>query len=185
MSHASQITLIPPDHAHLPAFADALEKGWSPDNTVDVSGKFLAAIKADPDAFLADLVRTDGVVIQSDGTTRPKLPNLVRWLWDGAFCGSISLRWQRGTDALPPYVPGHIGYTVVPWKRRKGYATEALRMMLIEAQAVGLGTVEITTDVGNDISRRVIERCGGVYVETFDGPLGGVQKLRYRIGLAG
>jgi predicted acetyltransferase len=179
----SSLSLITPDHAHLQAFADALAKGWSPSSTSDVSGKQLAAIEADADAFLTDMVSEEGVVMQPDGTTRPRLPWKLRWMWDGEFVGSINLRWQRGTDELPPHVLGHIGYAVVPWKQRKGYATEALRMMLIEARAVGLGSVQLTTDVGNDASRRVIEHCGGIYVETFDGPFGGVQKLRYRIGL--
>jgi predicted acetyltransferase len=175
------IQLIPPDRAHLSAFAAALAKGWSPSTTTDVSGKFLAGIEADADAFLADLVSSDGVSIQQDGSARPRIPQIIRWLWDGEFVGSINLRWQRGTDELPLYVLGHIGYAVVPWKQGKGYATAALRMMLAEAKAVGLGIVQITTDVGNEASRKVIERCGGIYVETFDGPFGNVPKLRYKI----
>lgn len=180
-----ELHLIAPDHAHLPGFADALAKGWSPDNTTDVSEKFLAAIKADPDAFLADLVRMDGVVVQPDGTTRPKLPNVVRWLWDGEFCGAISLRWQHGTDELPPYVPGHIGYSVVPWKQRKGYATVALQVMLIEARKVGLVNTQITTDDDNIASQKVIERCGGIHIDTRANPNGHVPKRYYRIGLGG
>lgn len=178
------LELIAPDRAHLPAYAAALRTGWSPSTTTDVSGAFLAAIDADADAFLADLVSSDGVVVQPDGTTRPKLPQIIRWMWDNEFVGSINLRWQCGTDDLPPHVSGHIGYAVVPWKRRKGYATEALRMMLPEAKTVGLRSVEITTDVGNDASRRVIERCGGVHVATRDNPFTGLPKLHYRIDLA-
>lgn len=150
---------------------------------MDVSGKFLAAIEADADAFLADLVSMDGVVVQPDGTTRPRLPQIIRWMWDGEFVGSINLRWQRGTDELPPHVSGHLGYAVVPWKRRKGYATEALRMMLIEAKAVGLAHVEITTDDTNEASQKVIERCGGIHFDTRDNPFGDVPKRHYRIGL--
>ena len=92
---------------------------------------------------------------------RPKLPFIARWIWDGEFCGSISLRWQEGTDTLPPYVLGHIGYAVVPWKRGRGYATEALRRMLIEARSVGLKRLEITTDPGQSRLQRVIEAQWG------------------------
>ena len=97
----------------------------------------------------------------------PRLPFIVRWMWDGEFCGQICLRWQPGTDALPSHVLGHVGYAVVPWKRGRGYATEALRLMLDEARAIGLGRLEITTENGNEASCRVIERNGGRRVEEF------------------
>ena len=48
-------------------------------------------------------------------------------MWDGEFCGSIGFRWQPGTTDLPRHVLGHIGYSVVPWKRRLGYATRGAR----------------------------------------------------------
>ncbi len=75
-------------------------------------------------------------------------------MWDGEFCGSIGFRWQPGTEALPPTCLGHIGYGVVPWKRGRGYATAALRMLLPHARREGLGYVEFTTDLGNHSSRR-------------------------------
>jgi predicted acetyltransferase len=106
-------------------------------------------------------------------------------MWDGEFCGSINLRWQDGTPDLPPHCLGHIGYSVVPWKQRQGYATQALREMLPLARDVGLPYVEITTDPDNLGSQRVIEANGGVLVERFDkGPAyGGTAGLRYRVPL--
>src|SRR5260370_1107296 len=83
-------------------------------------------IAADGDAFLASLVDKEAAgdpITLPDGMTVPRLPGYRRWLWDGEFCGSIGLRWQRGTEALPPYCLGHIGYAVVPWKQGRGYAT--------------------------------------------------------------
>jgi hypothetical protein len=41
----------------LPAYATALETGWSPNTTREVSGEQLAALRADPEAFLAALNR--------------------------------------------------------------------------------------------------------------------------------
>jgi predicted acetyltransferase len=151
----------------LSSYAQALEKGWSPDNTRDVSAEQLSALRTDPSAFLRSLVDRGGVITLPDGSTRPKLPFIRLWLWDGDFCGTIALRWQEETDALPAHVLGHVGYAVVPWKRRRGYASEALRVMLEKARAIGLGRVEITTDLGNEASRRVIERNGGRWVEEF------------------
>ena len=120
-----------------------------------------------------------------DGTSVPRLPGYRRWMWDGEFCGSIGLRWQRGTEALPPYCLGHIGYAVVPWKRQRGYATQALREVLRDAAVEGLRYVELTTEPDNLVSQRVIETNGGVFVEEFTAPpgLGSKRGLRYRIAL--
>jgi len=149
----------------------------------------LERIAAGADAFLASLVdrqATGGAVTLPDGSIVPRLPGYHRWMWDGEFCGGISLRWQPGTEALPPHCLGHIGYAVVPWKQRRGYATQSLRDILQDAGAEGLRYVEITTSPDNVPSRRVIERNGGVLVEEFVTPLplGGTRKLRYRVQIA-
>jgi predicted acetyltransferase len=105
-------------------------------------------------------------------------------MWDGTFCGSISLRWQDGTDALPPHVLGHIGYAVVPWKQGRGYASEALRLVLVEATRIGIRRLEITTDPDNIASQRVIEKNGGRYVESFvNEHFGPEPHLRYVVEL--
>jgi len=113
----------------------------------------------------------------------PRLPGYNRWIWDGEFCGRIGFRWQPGTEALPPTCLGHIGYSVVPWKRGRGYATQALRQLLQDVKAEGLRYVELTTGVGNVPSQRVIEANGGVVHEEFVTPpsLGGKRQRRYRI----
>lgn len=106
-------------------------------------------------------------------------------MWDDDFCGSIGFRWQPGSAELPPHVLGHIGYSVVPWKRRRGYATEALRLLLLDVSSEGLTHVTITTDVDNIASQRVITSNGGVLVEQFVSPQshGAKPSLRYRIDL--
>ncbi|MEJ0005935.1 MAG: GNAT family N-acetyltransferase [Steroidobacteraceae bacterium] len=127
-----------------------------------------------------------GPVTLPDGSTVARIPGYRRWLWDGEFCGSISLRWQPGTAELPPHCLGHIGYAVVPWKQGRGYATEALRMLLVEARHEGLPFVEITTDPENIASQRVITANGGELIERFTKPpqYGGIPGLRFRIALS-
>jgi predicted acetyltransferase len=174
----------------LPGYRAALERGWSADN---VRGKVaadeeLAEIAKDGAAFLSRLVDREargGPVTLPDGSKVERLPGYRRWLWDGEFCGSIGFRWRPGTEALPPYCLGHIGYAVVPWKQGRGYGREALRQLLPEARAEGLRYVEITTEPDNTASRRVIEANGGVLVEQFKKPpqYGGTPGLRYRIML--
>jgi predicted acetyltransferase len=181
---AEKPQLVTPDHSHLWSYAAALRTGWSPNNVRNVAAEQLAEIEANPDMFLRDLVALDGTVTLPDGSVRQRLPQILRWIWDGAYAGTISLRWQPGSDDLPPHVLGHIGYAVVPWKRGHGYARQALAEMLLEARNVGLRSVELTTDPANLASIRVIEGVGGRFVEEFVSmEYGGASKLRYRIGL--
>lgn len=182
--------LVRPAREHLASYVDALSTGWSSDN---VRGKVaadehLARIARDADAFLASLEDREALgdpIALPDGTHAKRIPGFVRWMWDGEYCGSIGFRWQPGTEALPPHCLGHIGYSVVPWKHRRGYATSALRQVLPDARGEGLRYVEVTCDPSNAASRRVIEANGGELVETFVKPaaFGGTPGLRYRIAL--
>ncbi len=181
--------LVRPTEEHLASYVDALRRGWSPNTARAEAGlEELAEIERDPLAFVAEQTDPEGrasPITLPDGTSVPRLPSYRRWMWDGEFAGSVSLRWEPGTTALPPHCLGHIGYGVVPWKRRLGYATAALRDILPLARETGLPFVEITTDVTNDASQRVILANGGVLVEEFTKPAayGAVPALRYHIRL--
>jgi predicted acetyltransferase len=182
--------LVWPSRDHLPAYTAALERGWSPDNVrgAKAAREQLAAIAADPERFVSSLVDPEAngePIVLKDGSRVPRLPGYQKWMWDGEFCGTVGVRWQPGTEALPPTCLGHIGYSVVPWKRRRGYATAALREILTEFAGKGLRYAEITTAPDNIASRKVIEANGGVLVEEFTKPasLGGTRELRYRVRL--
>ncbi len=181
--------LVWPAAEYLASYVRALERGWSPDTQRPAAAHDeRTRIAGDPMGFLAEQVDREGrgaPVVLPDGSTVPRLPGYRRWKWDGEFCGVIGFRWQPGTPALPPTCLGHIGYSVVPWKRRRGYATRALALLLDEIRDVGLPYVELTTDVTNVASRRVIEANGGTLVEEFTTPSshGGSPSLRFRIAL--
>jgi predicted acetyltransferase len=180
--------LVWPAKEYLASYVTALERGWTPDNLrgADATAEELQCVASNADEFLASQVDRDasaGPVILPDGTPVPRLPGYRRWMWDGEFSGVISLRWQPGTEALPPHCLGHIGYSVVPWKRDRGYASRALRELLPEVASEGLRYVEICAEADNVASRRVIERNGGILVEEFVTlpALGSRREVRYRV----
>ncbi len=182
--------LVCPAREHLTSYVAALERGWSRDNLLGESAarEELRQIAEDADAFLASRVDRDAAgdpIVLPDGSTVQRLPGYVKWMWDGKFCGLIGFRWERGTEALPPTCLGHIGYTVVPWKRRRGYATQALAAILDDARAEGLRYVDISSEPGNVPSQRVVINNGGVLVEEFTTlpSLGSKPHLRFRVPL--
>lgn len=83
---------------------------------------------------------------------------------DGRIVGMIDLR-HRLNDFLAEY-GGHIGYSVRPDERRKGYAKWMLAHVLPEARKLGLSRVLVTCDDDNEGSVRTIEANGGVFERT-------------------
>lgn len=179
--------LVWPAEEYLPSYKAALQRGWSPDTTRAAAAKEeLERIDENPAHFLSlqiDREARGGPVRLPDGSMVPRLPGFKMWIWDGEFCGSLGFRWQPGTTDLPPHCLGHVGFSVVPWKRRQGYATNGLRLFLREVEKEGLPFVELTTDVDNIGSQRVITANGGELVEHFVKPAAynGREALRYRI----
>jgi predicted acetyltransferase len=156
-----RLALLRPSLDRLPGYVDALERGWQPDESRDIRQETLFSAQFDPAGFVANLLESSGTFVTMDGRSMPRIPFRMYWIDDGDFAGTINLRWQPGTLDLPPYVSGHIGYSIVPWKRRRGYAKRALRLILDDAREIGLSRVLVTCDHDNWISRRVIEATGG------------------------
>ena len=120
-------------------------------------------------------------------TTVERLPEVLRWMWDGDYCGRISFRWRPGTTDLPPTCLGHIGYGVPAWKRGRGHATRGLALLLPEVRAEGLRWVDLTADLDNLASHKVILRNGGVAVKRVTKPSvhGDIaEAMLFRIALA-
>lgn len=185
----TKIRILVPSIDHLDSYKAALSNGWSP-NTLrsEAAKEELEAISIDPHFFIAGLTDLDAkgeLIKMPDGSLMERLPGFIRWIWDGEFCGVIGFRWKNGTEDLPPHVPGHVGYTVVPWKRGNGYATTALSQLLTQLSFTGLRFITVTTDPDNIASQRVAEKCGAEFCEEFKraSSLGGTKSYRYRISL--
>ncbi len=101
---------------------------------------------------------------------------------DQKIVGMIQIR-HYFNDYLEQY-GGHIGYSVAPSERRKGYATQMLKMALPECKKLGLNKVLITCISGNEGSKRTILNNGGIYESTVYESKKGVYLERYWIVLS-
>jgi len=79
---------------------------------------------------------------------------------DNKVIGVIDIR-QRLSDFLLNY-GGHIGYSVLPSERLKGYAKQMLKLALEECKKIGIDRVLITCDKNNEGSYKTIIANGGI-----------------------
>ena len=100
---------------------------------------------------------------------------------DRRIVGMIQVR-HYFNDYLEKF-GGHIGYSVRPTERLRGYATQMLRDCLPYCRDLGLDKVLITCDRENSGSRKVILANGGVYENTVFEPAEGIMLERYWISL--
>lgn len=145
-----------------------LEEGFVPD-------------RAAGEAFIAraELYATPGAELP-DG----HVPCDHFWITDDdQVVGFLSFRRELN-DFLRRF-GGHIGYSVIPSRRREGIVREALRLALRRAAAEGYDRVLLTCDDDNVGSIRTIEGAGGVLEDVSDAPEPGQPQVRrYWIELA-
>jgi predicted acetyltransferase len=79
---------------------------------------------------------------------------------DNAIVGAVNIRHYI-SETL--YHNGHIGYSVHPGERKKGYGKEILRLALIKADELGILEPVVTCGKTNPASKKVIERNGLVF----------------------
>ena len=84
---------------------------------------------------------------------------------DRRLVGIIDLRHSIDTAALSEWA-GHIGYSVRPSDRRRGYAKEMLRLNLLNCAELGIKRVLVCCDEDNLPSERTILANGGVFERT-------------------
>jgi len=80
---------------------------------------------------------------------------------DGKIVGVIQIR--HSLTPLLRRIGGHIGYSVVSGERRKGYASEMLRIALAECRRLDISEVFVSCDADNIASCKVIKNNGGVF----------------------
>lgn len=100
---------------------------------------------------------------------------------DNKLVGMIQIR-HYFNDYLEKYA-GHIGYSVRPTERRKGYSKEMLKMALPYCREIGLDKVLISCIDGNVGSEKTILANGGVYESTVHEPNSNKDLKRFWIEL--
>jgi len=84
---------------------------------------------------------------------------------DRKIIGMIDVRHNLGTEFLTQF-GGHIGFSVRPSERKKGYATDILKMGLEYAKSLNIEKIMIACFSDNLPSIRTIEKCDGILSET-------------------
>lgn len=100
---------------------------------------------------------------------------------DDRLVGMIQIR-HSFNNYLASY-GGHIGYSVRPGERRRGYATWMLSAILPRCRELGLEKVLVTCDQTNAASRGTILANGGKYESSVFEPEEGATLERYWIEL--
>lgn len=92
---------------------------------------------------------------------------LVAFARDGQALGFLNLRLRLNDYLLEN--GGHIGYSIRPSERGKGYAKESLRQGLQVAKEKNIKRALVTCSTENPVSRAVIIANGGVYEDVRNG----------------
>lgn len=96
------------------------------------------------------------------GLPEGRVSDSTFWLVDNnnRVLGAVNIRHQL-TEYLNN-AGGHIGYGIRPSERRKGYATQLLKLSLLEARKLGIHDVLVVCDSGNIGSEKTIIKNGGI-----------------------
>ena len=112
------------------------------------------------------------------------VPDSVFFLLDedrDRLLGAVNIRHYLNEHLLKE--GGHIGDGIRPSERRKGYATEMVRLALLECKKLGIDRVLMTCDKDNIGSAKSILKNGGVLENEFLNEDGEIEQ-RYWIYLS-
>jgi predicted acetyltransferase len=172
------LTLVDACEGHLDAYLDFVRECLPAEDNPFMQRRFEQWLRNPPAAlarardFACSRNLPDGFV-----------PATTYWLVRDGECvvARSSLR-----HCLTPHLEregGHVGYSVRPSERGKGYGTAVCRLTLARAREMGLGRVLITCDADNPASARIIEKNGGVFEDQRLSHQTGKMKRRYWVDL--
>lgn len=101
---------------------------------------------------------------------------------DQKIVGMINIR--HSLNAYLERYGGHIGASIAPSERHKGYAVQMLKMALLKCRALGIHKVLLTCNDDNEGSRKIILKNGGIFESVIYDPDEGVDVERYWVDLS-
>ena len=111
---------------------------------------------ADPAAFAAFVERLRADALEETDRPAGWVPSTIVWIIaEDRYVGTLSIR-HRLTPALIEF-GGHIGTSVIPSVRRRGYARAAAQQALPLVRQLGIPRILVTAYEDNMASRRLIE----------------------------
>lgn len=151
------LTLIFPNISHKSAYLDMLAE-WK-------ATEEFRQWHVSPGALFRRETYEEFLKIAKDDLTENHrgVPATLFFVMDGErILGGIQIRHSIDSPNLREY-GGHIGYGIRPSERRKGYATEMLRLALIEARKLWLDRVMLGCYDDNIGSYKTIEKNGWIF----------------------
>ena len=172
------IRLVPPTEGNLDQVWDYRRECLDAGSSMDGCGPLQRS--ESPAEWLAQVIRCTDPATVPEGKVQATQFLAVRES-DSRLVGMIQVR-HYFNEYLEKYA-GHIGYSVRPCERRRGYAKEMLRLALPYCKGLGLTRVLVSCEVSNAGSRRTILSNGGVYERTVHEPKEDIDLERYWITL--
>jgi predicted acetyltransferase len=154
--------LTAPDLRLMASFVEAMREGYARDNLRPETPESIAAIAAQPEAFVRQMLKPPTSIVLPDGSVGERVPETHLWYAEGeTFLGSVGIRHRL--NAVLEQWGGHIGYAVRPSARGRGCASAMLQGALAWCRVnLPLQRVMLTVAEDNPASIRVIEKAGGV-----------------------
>jgi len=166
------------------SYLEALREGYRLGDDPPLGADAIGAIAADVPAHIAAITRQGALHTFPDGTSIRLSPFTLLWfVEDGRkFLGALHLRYSLAHEYART-IAGHVRYGVRPSRQRQGLGAEMLELAKDHARGLGHQQLLVVCREANIASRRLIERCGGVFEGTVIDPHGAGVKRRYWITL--